>query len=159
MRQFRHPTRRTTLVLLAAAGAVGSAGLLRAQERSAIKVYKEPSCGCCGIWAKHLTAAGFAVSVNEVADVDSIKVKFGIPHELWTCHTADVAGYAIEGHVPAPVIRRLLAEMPTARGLAVPGMPAGSPGMESPSPQIYDVILFGPGGQRRYARCRGAQEI
>jgi hypothetical protein len=126
-----------------------------------ITVTKDPSCGCCGSWVDHLKADGFAVEVAETAAVNRVKAKLGVPSELASCHTAEVEGYVIEGHVPAIAIRRLLAEKPNARGLAVPGMPIGSPGMEidGTPPETYDVVLFGPSGQRVFARFEGAREL
>ena len=122
-------------------------------------MYKDPSCGCCSGWARHMTAAGFTVTIIETANVNAVKTRLGVPDELASCHTAEIGGYAIEGHVPAPVIMRLLSEKPRAKGLAVPGMPAGAPGMDGSSRETYEVILFGDGGQKTYARYRDAQEI
>lgn len=114
-----------------------------------ITVYKSPQCGCCSKWIEHLEADGFTVKTEETADMSKVKSEFGIPSELVSCHTAMVDGYLVEGHVPAETIRRLLAERPEIAGLAVPGMPTGSPGMEGPNPQPYDVIAFDTeGGQR-----------
>jgi hypothetical protein len=110
-----------------------------------ITVHKDPNCGCCGGWADHLKAAGFPVRIVDSTD-------------LAGCHTAEMAGYIVEGHVPAPAIKRLLSEKPRANGLAVPGMPLGSPGMDGP-PEIYEVILFGPAGQRSYGKFRGAERV
>ena len=153
------PTRRAAIVLLVAAGIAASGTKLQAEGRPAVVVHKDPSCGCCSAWVRHMTAAGFVVTVVETAHVDAVKARLGVPNRLASCHTAEVSGYAIEGHVPAPAIVRLLAEKPAAKGLAVPGMPSGAPGMDDPSPEIYEVILFGGDGQRTYARYRGAQEI
>lgn len=104
----------------------------------------------------HLRESGFPVDVV-TGPVAPLKAKLGVPRELASCHTAQVAGYVVEGHVPADTIVRLLAEKPAAVGLAVPGMPVGSPGMEVPGtePDTYDVVLFGPTGQRTFARYRG----
>jgi hypothetical protein len=125
-----------------------------------IIVSKDPNCGCCGDWVEHLRQAGFAVEVRDVSDINRVKVRLGVPADLAACHTAEVAGYVIEGHVPAPALRRFLAEKPNAKGLAVKGMPVGSPGMEVPGsePEVYDVVLFGP-ARRTYARFRGATEL
>ena len=111
-----------------------------------VTVYKNEGCGCCELWIKHLEKAGFAVKAHNVSDTGSYRAKFGIPEKVAACHTARVGGYAIEGHVPAREIKRLLTERPKAKGLAVPGMPAGSPGMESDRPQPYDVLLVRPDG-------------
>ena len=110
-----------------------------------ITVYKSPSCGCCAGWAKHLRHSGFRVTVVDQYDLSEIKARHGIGPKLQSCHTAVVDGYAIEGHVPADDIWRLLAEKPDASGLAAPGMPTMSPGMSSDQPKGYDVFLFGPG--------------
>lgn len=125
-----------------------------------ITVTKNPECGCCDNWVDHLRQAGFAVEVRAAQDLDRIKTRLGVPGDLASCHTAEVSGYVIEGHVPASVLRRLLVEQPNARGLAVPGMPVGSPGMEVPDapPDEYSVILFGK-NRRVYARFRGAIEL
>jgi hypothetical protein len=134
---------------------------LSAAEPTSIHVTKDPNCGCCGGWVEHLRAAGFNVSVDETPRVNPLKSRLGIPHDLWSCHTAQTGRYAIEGHVPAAAIRRLLSEQPEATGLAVPGMPIGSPGMEvegSP-PEEYTVFVFGTVGQRPYGRFKGSAEI
>jgi len=123
-------------------------------------VRKDPSCGCCGSWSAYLRAAGFSVEVIETTDMDRVKIRFGVPSDLESCHTAEIGGYVIEGHVPESAIRRLLAEKPQAIGIAVAGMPPSSPGMDTPGARdIYDVILFGPSGRRRYARFQGRREI
>ena len=97
-----------------------------------VEVYKSPACGCCGGWVTHLRQSGFPVEVHEVEDLEPVRKQFGVPYGKGSCHTARVDGYVVEGHVPAGDIRRLLAERPNARGLVLPGMPAGSPGMETP---------------------------
>ena len=131
--------RRTFLGIAAAAALV--AGKVSAQTTT-VEVYKSPTCGCCGRWAQNLRTNGFAVNVKEIGDIDSFRARAGVPAALASCHTALIDGYAIEGHVPAQDIRRLLAERPKARGLAVPGMPAISPGMDAPRGPGYDVLLF-----------------
>ena len=108
-----------------------------------VTVYKSPTCNCCGLWVEHLEASGFKVDVVPKANVMPIKEKLGVPAAMGSCHTAEVDGYVIEGHVPAQDIHRLLKERPTARGLAVPGMPVGSPGMEMGNRlDPYHVYLF-----------------
>lgn len=104
-------------------------------------VYKSPWCGCCSNWIKDMRANGHSVTVNDLESVDSIKDMAGVPEDLQACHTALVDGFVIEGHVPAADIERLLSERPEARGLAVPGMPMGAPGMGG-EPEPYDVVLF-----------------
>ena len=122
---------------------------------SGVTVYKDPNCGCCAAWVDHLKANGFAVNVHEVRDMTPHKQKLGVPERLASCHTAVVDGYTIEGHVPAAEIRRLLAERPRARGLAVPGMPQGSPGMETGKLDPYDVLLFTSDGKASVYRSYG----
>jgi hypothetical protein len=113
-----------------------------------IVVHKSPSCGCCGKWIDHLRAEGFVVKSVDTDDLGAVKQLLGVSPEHASCHTATIAGYVVEGHVPAADIRRLLAEKPAARGLAVPGMPAGSPGMEVLSGEVepYDTLLIGTDG-------------
>jgi hypothetical protein len=123
-------------------------------------VTKDPNCGCCTGWVEHVRAAGFNVEIVESAEVNRLKTRLGVPEPLASCHTAEIGGYVIEGHVPPAAIKRLLAEKPDGKGLAVPGMPVGSPGMEveGTEPDTYEVILFGPSGQRTYARYTGNRE-
>jgi hypothetical protein len=113
-----------------------------------VLVYKDPSCGCCTGWVEHLKAAGFSVTVKDVVDTTPERKRLGMPEAFAGCHTATTAGYVLEGHVPAAEVQRLLAERPAAIGLAVPGMPLGSPGMEVGSRiDPYDVLLVGRKGQ------------
>jgi len=107
-------------------------------------VYKSPYCGCCGKWVEHAMAAGHSVKTVDTEDMAAIKKLLGVPEPAQSCHTTVVEGYVIEGHVPIADVERLLAERPKARGLAVPGMPTGSPGMEMPGEPAdnYDVYLF-----------------
>ena len=116
---------------------------LRESALPLVVVHKDPSCGCCTAWVKHLQDAGFTVEVREEGDLNPIKERVGVPYGKGSCHTAEVGGYFVEGHVPAEDIKRLLTEKPDAKGLVVPGMPAGSPGMELPdgSVQAYTVEL------------------
>ena len=158
----RTQLRRRDLVLgLAALAGAFPLASHAAEDLPSIKVSRDPSCGCCGAWADHLRQAGFAVDVVETSQLNRIKARLGVPQELASCHTAEVAGYVVEGHVPAPAIKRLIRDKPQATGLAVPGMPVGSPGMdvEGANPDTYDVVLFGPSGKRSFARYRGAAEI
>lgn len=118
-------------------------------------VHKSPTCGCCMIWVKHLEAAGFNVKTQDSNDMGAVKSRLGVPASKGSCHTAVVGGYFIEGHVPAADIKRLLAEKPDAKGITVPGMPLGSPGMEVPdgTVQPYAVELVGRDGKTRvYSR-------
>lgn len=147
-------TRRRALCL-AGVSVLAQAIASRAQSGPRIVVYKDPKCGCCAKWITHLEQAGFTAEVVETADVASIKQNMAVPQDLGSCHTAKVDGYAIEGHVPASAILRLIADRPEVTGLAVPAMPSGSPGMEGGTPEIYEVILFGPKGRSSYGRYRG----
>lgn len=138
--------KRRRFLLACTLGAVVP-GALRAEAAApVVEVWRSPTCGCCGAWIRHLQRNGFATKVHMVDDTSPARKAAGIPERLGSCHTARVGGYAIEGHVPAREIRRLLAEKPRAVGLAVPGMPMGSPGMEGPMKEPYDVLLVGPGG-------------
>lgn len=122
----------------------------------AVVVYKTPRCGCCADWVAHLRANGFSVTVEEMQDLSPIKARFGVPADLESCHTATVDGYVVEGHVPASDVKRLLAEKPAARGIAVPGMPVGSPGMErGDERELYQVIQFGDQGRAVFATHGG----
>lgn len=113
-----------------------------------VVVHKNESCGCCGLWVEHLRAAGFDVDVRNADNLDPVKERVGVPVGKGSCHTAEVGGYFVEGHVPADDIKRLLAEKPEAKGLVLPGMPAGSPGMELPDGRTepYTVELVGRDG-------------
>jgi hypothetical protein len=150
-------TRRSALV--AAVVSLLQTGTASAGEKEVITVHKDPTCGCCSGWVEHLQKAGFKTKVLDTKDLDAVKKRLGVPEELAACHTAQLAGYIIEGHVPAAALKRLLAEKPKAAGLAVPGMPIGSPGMEGGKPEKYDVILFGPDGRRTYMSFIGEQSV
>lgn len=114
-------------------------------------VYKTPTCGCCKVWIKHMEQAGFKVQTRDLADLGPVKERLGVPYGKGSCHTAEVGGYFVEGHVPAADVKRMLAEKPAARGLTVPGMPLGSPGMEVPDGTVepYAVELVGRDGKTR----------
>lgn len=148
-----HLSRRFVLGL-----AVSGAGLLvsgaRAEALPHMVVHRNPTCGCCHKWVEHLVANGFTVTVNDVPTMRIVKAKLGVPPDLASCHTAEIGGYVVEGHVPAGAIKRLISEKPEARGLAVPGMPAGSPGMEGGEPETYDVVLFGAETRQTFGRYR-----
>ena len=122
-------------------------------------VYKSPTCGCCGKWIDHVTAGGFQVKVIDVADptrMNEIKTASGVPEALRSCHLALVGNYAVEGHVPADLVKKMLREKPQGRGLTVPGMVAGSPGMEVPgAAERYDVLLFQRDGKTTVYASRG----
>jgi hypothetical protein len=138
--------KRITAILIAAILGL-SISITALAQQTVVEVYKSPSCGCCSEWIKHLQQNGFSVKVHEVRDASAFRAKFGVPDELGSCHTALIGGYVIEGHVPAREIKRLLGEKPKAKGLAVPGMPRGSPGMEGPIRDRYEVLLFQADGK------------
>jgi hypothetical protein len=124
-----------------------------------VTVHKDPNCGCCGGWVAHLETHGFQVKVIETAEINRVRARLGVPFDLAACHTAQVAGYLIEGHVPAAALQKFLQEKPDALGLSVPGMPSGSPGMTGDYEE-YDVILFGKKDERRvYGRFKGEKQI
>jgi hypothetical protein len=139
-----------------AAGTAGSVATTSASlapvadpaQASTVVVYKSPTCGCCGSWVDHLRAEGFTVEVHDRDDLSEIKRASGVTDNLASCHTAQVGGYVVEGHVPAGDIRRLLRERPPIAGIAVPGMPVGSPGMEvGDRRDRYDVVAFARDGR------------
>ena len=135
------------LFIQAAIGASAAMPLLAMAAAPVIEIFKTESCGCCGAWVEHLKANGFVTRVVNVDNPSDYRERGGIPNELGSCHTGMVQGYAIEGHVPASDIKRLLATRPKARGLAVPGMPLGSPGMEGPRKDPFDVLLVDAKGR------------
>ncbi len=112
-----------------------------------IKVYKNPNCGCCRAWIEHLERNGFKVEVVDMPDLSAVKAKYGVKSELEACHTGVVGGYTVEGHVPADLIHKMLKEKPAIAGIAVPGMPMGSPGMEGASKERYNVLTFDRAGR------------
>ena len=112
-----------------------------------VVVYKSPSCGCCSKWVEHLEDNGFTVKSDNQRNMRSIKKAMGVPGHLQSCHTAKVGDYVIEGHVPADLVIRLLQEKPAVKGLTVPGMPMGSPGMEGPRKEEYKVLTFQEDGK------------
>jgi hypothetical protein len=125
-----------------------------AAEQPQLVVYKNASCGCCALWVEHMRKAGFITKVHDVGNMNPIKERVGIPYGKGSCHTAEVGGYFVEGHVPAEQVLRLLKEKPQAKGLTVPAMPIGSPGMEQgDTKQPYEVYLVHPDGTTSvYAR-------
>jgi hypothetical protein len=121
-----------------------------AQQRSStVEVYKTPTCGCCSKWVEHLRTNGFTVRTTDLESTGAVQRSFGVPPEVRSCHTASVGGYVVEGHVPAREVKRLLKERPRVEGIAVAGMPTGSPGMEVPgtAPHPYHVVAFDKSGQ------------
>lgn len=135
------------LLLKAAIVGMLSVNLAAAAATPIIEVYKSESCGCCSEWVKHLEANGFTVKAQNVANPSDYREKFGMPDKIGSCHTGFIQGYALEGHVPANEIKRLIVEKPKAKGLAVPAMPLGSPGMEGPRKDPYDVLLVKADGK------------
>lgn len=151
-------TRRTCL--LAVTGILAAPGLLHGAQGPRLEVWRDPNCGCCGGWVEHIRRDGFVVQDNVVPSVAPFRRMLGTPPDLLSCHAARVEGFVLEGHVPAPAVRRLLAARPAGiRGIAVPAMPVGSPGMEVPgqAPDTYDVIAFGDGPHQTFMRFRGAE--
>lgn len=133
--------KRRTLLQAMLASAVGVPMFASAAKAPHVAVYKSEGCECCEGWVKHLRGNGFTVTATDVSSPSDYREKWGVPNDLGSCHTGVVDGYALEGHVPAADIKRLLAERPKARGLAVPAMPLGSPGMEGARKVPYDVLL------------------
>jgi hypothetical protein len=143
-----------TLIVAACANADASSDVSRAASDqivpdaalATILVYKTATCGCCSGWVEHLKAAGFTVDARDVTDLMSVKRDAGVPGAMSSCHTSIVDGYVVEGHVPAEQVERLLADRPDIAGIAVPGMPTGSPGMEGRNPEPYQVLSIGRDG-------------
>jgi len=146
-----HPVRTIGLtvafIALALTTAAAPISLPEAAKKPIITVYKDPGCGCCKSWIEHLIKHGYRVDAKDTPNMTEIKRTLGVPDGLTACHTAIVNGYLIEGHVPAADIDRLLAQKPRIAGLAVPGMPMGSPGMEGGTPQRYQVLTFDKSGK------------
>lgn len=151
------PRRRVLRLVLATAGSalVGRSLPItpaRATALPPIEVWKDPNCDCCDGWVRHMRQAGFDVTVRATDTIFAVKRARGVPDDMASCHTAVIDGYVIEGHVPASDVMRLIAERPSAKGLAAPGMPASAPGMDQPG-EPYTVMLFGtPSGNQPYAR-------
>ena len=120
-------------------------------EPMAVKLYKDPWCGCCTQYGKHLEAHGFAVEVEETSNLAEIKRQAGVPEGLEGCHTLKVGGYVVEGHVPVAVLLRLLSERPAIAGISLPGMPEGSPGMPGEKSAPFTIHAFGDNGLSMYA--------
>jgi hypothetical protein len=153
-------SRRALMIGLAVAAGGGALvwsllGSSEPADANTITVWKSSTCGCCGVWVPYMRSKGYRVDVNNVNDPDSIKRSFGIPYALYACHTAKIGGYIIEGHVPAAAVVKLLEQQPEIKGIALPGMPAGSPGMDGP-PGVYRVMAFSADGNiRRFIDARG----
>jgi hypothetical protein len=144
---------RLPAVLLLAASSIGAAQTPPAAA-APVAVYKSATCGCCAKWNDHMRTAGFNVNSTDLPDVTPVKDKHGVPAGLRSCHTAVVGGYVIEGHVPADVIKKLLRERPAVVGIAVPGMPSGSPGMEGSRVDPYNVVSFDKSGATKVYASR-----
>ena len=146
------------LFLVMAGGYAWSIEPATASERTEMVVYKTPACGCCDKWVEHLRDNNFDVEVNVVSETNSIRSQVGVPREMASCHTAIVGDYWVEGHVPADLIHKLLTEQSeNIRGIAAPGMPQGSPGMESPHPSKYKVLSVNDKGQVEVYAIRDGQ--
>jgi hypothetical protein len=158
---IRYPmlSRREFALGLGAAIAASWLPARAAESPPKIVIHKDPNCGCCQGWADHLARNGFVTEVVKDENLGPLKAALGVPVSLQSCHTAKIDGYVIEGHVPASAIRRLLAERPRSKGLAVPGMPIGSPGMEGGEPETYTVFLFDEAGQSPFGRFREDKEV
>lgn len=126
--------------------ALAASGATRAEAPVRVEAFKSPYCGCCQKWVEHMRKNGFEVVAKDVDDVPAVRKGLGMPDRYGSCHTAKIGGYVVEGHVPAADVRRLLRERPRAVGLSAPGMPQGSPGMETATPQPYDTLLVRANG-------------
>lgn len=161
--RFAPGSRRSFLInggaLITTGVVLGAISACQAQTppASVIVVYKTPTCGCCTAWVEHVAAAGFTPRIVKMADLTLVRKKLNAPDDLISCHIAQIDGYAVEGHVPADAIKKLIAEKPDAVGIFVPGMPPGSPGMESPyGSQAFDVILQRRDGKREIFATYGS---
>ena len=148
MKRNHKKGRLAGFLLSACAALLISCNATEAVMATEVTMYKDPNCGCCGDWAKHLEAEGFTVTEKLSSDMGSIKAKYGVAPKLASCHTALIDGYIIEGHVPADDVKRLLKERPDVAGLTAPGMPMHSPGMQAAGlpPKGYDVLSFDKNG-------------
>ena len=151
-------SRREALRVFGAAATFTAMPRSYAETLPMVTVRKDPTCACCTGWADHVRAAGFPVTIVEATDLKSIKARLGVSDDLAGCHTAEVGPYVLEGHVPASAIKWLLREQPKATGLAVPGMPAGSPGMGG-TPEVYEVTLFKPSERLSFGRYQGRDQL
>lgn len=146
--------------LLTVTGILAVPSMVQASQGPRLEVWRDPNCGCCGGWVAHMRREGFVVRDNVVPSVAPARRMLGTPPDLLSCHAARVEGFVLEGHVPALAVRRLLATRPPGiRGLAVPAMPVGAPGMEVPGepPDTYEVIAFGDGAHRTFMQFRGGE--
>jgi hypothetical protein len=151
-------TNRTrTLILPLLLTAAMAAGAGAQKPPLTVEVFKTATCGCCAKWVEHLRQSGFSTKATDLSqeDLNALKAKHNVPRALHSCHTATVGGYVVEGHIPAVTVQKLLKEKPAVAGIAVPGMPAGSPGMEGPHPQAYDVLTFDKHGATKVFATHG----
>lgn len=139
------------LSLLIAAAIAAQASIVFAQNKPEAVVYKDPYCGCCSGYAAHLQAAGYAVTIHDHDDMAAVKRQFSVPESLESCHTVLIDGYVVEGHVPLATVARLLEERPDLIGIALPGMPIGTPGMEGPKSEPFVTLGFDEDGIAIYA--------
>lgn len=141
---MQNRTRSISLLALLFIGLLGACAAPAAPTARTMTVYKSPTCGCCSAWISHLEQAGYTITVKDQANLSPVKAAQGVPPAMQSCHTALIDGYVIEGHVPVADIERLLRDRPAIRGIAVPGMPIGSPGMEVPgvAPEPFAVLSF-----------------
>jgi len=152
---MKQTTRREALGLAAATAAIALFAERASAEIIKAVVHKSPTCGCCGAWTARMREAGYVVEEIVEADMQAVKKRLGVPDRLASCHTAEIGGYVVEGHVPPQAVAQLLKERPKAIGLAAPGMPAGSPGMEGGAPEVYRLYLFDASGARPFGDWRG----
>jgi hypothetical protein len=140
-------------LVLAGSGVAAQQGKPAAKPKLEAEVFLTPTCGCCSKWTDHIEAAGFTAKRNVMPDLSGVPARQKVPRHLQSCHTAVIGKYVVEGHVPVDVIQKMLKEQPEIVGIAVPGMPIGSPGMEGPNPRPYSVVAFKADGTRsEYAR-------
>jgi hypothetical protein len=155
--RHNHLTRRQSLLLLGAGASLLVTGAARAAGN--MTMHKSATCGCCSKWAARMREAGFTVEEVVEADMDAVKAKLGVPKAMQSCHTALIDGYIVEGHVPADAINRLLAERPKVTGVAAPGMPSGSPGMEMGEAEVFTLYLFDAASSREFGKWRGSKSV
>lgn len=142
---------RTTIIAVVAGVVLASAASYGQQKAKPIpmSVYKSPSCGCCQKWVDYMRSHGFDPKVQDVENIGAVKLKLGVREEFSSCHTSEIGGYVVEGHVPVETVQRMLKERPKIAGIAVPNMPAGSPGMEVPGgrKEAYNILAFTSDGK------------
>lgn len=159
MSDRRLSRRQTTKLLLTATAFLVPTSRLKAASQpdnlEKITMHKSATCGCCGKWTLKMREAGFVVEEIIEADMQAVKSRLGVSEKMQSCHTSEIAGYIVEGHVPAQAIKQLLQERPKVSGIAAPGMPSGSPGMEMGAPEVYTLYLFDAAGARPLGKWQG----